>query len=70
VAKTKAKTAATDELHLIMDEVHALVDMFLPPDEFGDIAMKPAILNQVTAIQNAACDALGLPRMPLIPPAL
>src|SRR5882757_5280436 len=56
--KTKAKAGITD-LHIIMGGVHALVDMFLPPDEFGDIAMTPAILDQITAIQNAASDALG-----------
>jgi hypothetical protein len=42
----KAK-AGMGDLHIIMGEVHALVDMFLPPDEFGDIAMTPAILDQI-----------------------
>jgi len=31
--------------------------------------MTPAILDQITAIQDAACDALDLPRMPTIPPS-
>jgi hypothetical protein len=66
---TKTK-AGINDLHLIMGQVHALVNMFLPPDEFGDIAMTPKILDQITAIQDAACDALDLPHMPTIPPAL
>jgi hypothetical protein len=61
--------APISELHLIMAEVHALVEMVVPSDEFGDIEMTPKILDQITAIQDAACDALGLPRMPTIPPS-
>jgi hypothetical protein len=34
----------------------------------GDLAMTPAILDHITAIQVAACDALGLKRRPTIPP--
>jgi hypothetical protein len=37
-----------------MDEVHALVEMTVPSDEFGDIEMTPAILDEITAIQDAA----------------
>ena len=37
----------TGDLYLIMSNVNALVDMLLPPDEFGDIAMTPEILNQI-----------------------
>ena len=44
--------------------------MTVPSDEFGDIAMTPAILDQITRIQDMACDALDLPRMPTIPPAV
>jgi hypothetical protein len=33
--------------------------MVVPSDEMGDIEMTPAILDQITAIQDAACDALG-----------
>jgi hypothetical protein len=44
--------------------------MTVPFDEMGHIMMTPAILDQVTAIQDAICDALDLPRMPTIPPAL
>ena len=51
-----------------MGEVHAPVQMIVPSNEDGDIAMTPAILDQITAIQDAACDALDLPRMPTIPP--
>jgi hypothetical protein len=69
VVKTKAKAGITD-LHLIMSEVHAMVEMTLPSNEDGDIKMTPAILDQITAIQDAICDALDLPRMPTIPPAL
>ena len=36
-----------------------LVEMTVPSDEMGDIEMTPAILDQITAIQDAACDALG-----------
>ena len=67
---TRTKADGTSDLHLIMSEVHALVEMTVPSDEMGDIAMTPAILDQITAIQDAACDALDLPRMPTIPPAL
>jgi hypothetical protein len=65
--KTKAGISA---LHLIMGEVHALVEMTVPSNEDGDIKMTPAILDQVTATQDAICDALDLPHMPTIPPAL
>jgi hypothetical protein len=65
---TKAKAGITD-LHVIMGAVHRLVEMTVPSDEMGDIAMTPAILDAVTAIQDAVCDALDLPRMPTIPPA-
>jgi hypothetical protein len=41
----------------------------MPSDETGDIAMTPQILDQITAIQDAACDVLDLPRMPTIPPS-
>ncbi len=44
--------------------------MVVPSDEMGDIEMTPAILDQATAIQDAICDALDLPRIPTIPPAL
>ena len=43
--------------------------MRLPSNEDSDIKMTPAILDQITAIQDAACDALGLPRMPTNPPS-
>jgi hypothetical protein len=33
---------ATSDLHLIMSEIHALVEMIVPSDEMGDIAMTPA----------------------------
>ena len=67
---TKAKTdAGIGEPHLVMGEVHALVEMTVPSDEMDDIMMTPQILNQITAIQDAACDALGLPHMPTIPPS-
>jgi hypothetical protein len=56
-------------LHLIMGEVHALVEMTVPSNEDGDIKMTPAILDQVTAIQDAVCDALGLKRRPTVPPS-
>jgi hypothetical protein len=59
--KTKAGISA---LHLIMGEVHALVEMTVPSNEDGDIKMTPAILDQITAIQDAACDALALKRRP------
>jgi hypothetical protein len=65
---TKTKLDAASDLHLIMGEVHALVEMVVPSNEDGDIAMTPAILDQVTAIQDAVCDALGLKRRPTIPP--
>ena len=65
---TKTKVDATSALHLIMGEVHALVEMVVPSNEDGDIAMTPAILDQITAIQDRACDALGLKRRPTIPP--
>jgi hypothetical protein len=64
---TKTKLDGTSELHLIMGEVHALVEMTVPSDEMGDIAMTPAILDQVTSIEDAVCDALGLKRRPTIP---
>ena len=60
--------AGTGDLFLIMSNVNALVDMLLAPDEFGETDMTPAILDQITAIQDAACDALDLPRRPTIPP--
>lgn len=65
---TKTKPGFTGDLHLIMSEVHALVEMTVSSNEDGDIAMTPAILDQVTAIQDAVCDALGLKRRPTIPP--
>ena len=68
MTKAKLRTDGTSDLHLIMGEVHALVEMIVPSDEMGDIAMTPAILDQITAIQDAACDALGLKRRPTIPP--
>ena len=61
------KLDATSDLHLIMGEVHALVEMVVPSDEMGDIKMTPAILDQITAIQDAGCNALGLKRKPLFP---
>ena len=56
------------DLYLIMSNVNALVDTLLPPDEFGETDMTPEILNQITAIQDAVCDALGLAHIPTIPP--
>jgi hypothetical protein len=57
------------DLHIIMGEVRTLIEMIVPSDEMGDIEMTPAILDQVTAIQDAICDALGLPRRPTLPPS-
>jgi hypothetical protein len=65
IAKTKA---GIGDLHFIMSNVNALVDMLLPPNEFGETKMTPEILDQITAIQDAVCDSLELPRMPTIPP--
>lgn len=67
-AQTAKKQDNSGDLYLIMSNVNALVDMLLPPDEFGNSDMTPEILNQVTAIQDAVCDALNLPRRPTIPP--
>jgi hypothetical protein len=49
-----------------MSNVSDLVDMLVPPNEFGETDMTPEILNQITAIQDAVCDALDLPRRPTI----
>ena len=64
---TKAKPGLSD-LSILMSHVHALVEMTVPSNEDGDIKMTPAILDQVQAIQDAACDALDLPRRPTMPP--
>jgi hypothetical protein len=56
------------DLHLIMMHVNKLVDTLLPTDEDGFNDMTPEILDQITAIQNAVCDALNLPHEPTIPP--
>ena len=55
-----------ENLYLIMSNVSDLVDMLVPPNEFGETDMTPEILNQITAIQDAVCDALDLPRRPTI----
>lgn len=68
--KTKINTnSGLGDLDIIMGNVHALVETLLPSDEFGDIAMTPKILSQIADIQNAVCDALRLPHMPIIPPS-
>ena len=67
MAKTRA---GITDLHIIMGEVHALVEMTVPSDEMGDITMTPAILDQVTPFRTRTANALDLPRMPTIPPAL
>ena len=46
----------TSELHLIMSEVHALVEMIVPSDETGDLAMTPAILDLRCAWLEAQAD--------------
>ena len=48
-----------------MGEVHALVEMTVP---LTRMKMTPQILDQITAIQDAVCDALGLKRRLTIPP--
>ena len=55
-----------ENLYLIMSNVSDLVDMLVPPNEFGETDMTPEILNQITAIQDAVCDALDLPGRPTI----
>ena len=59
--------AGINDLYIIMGQVHALVEMIVPSNEDGDIKMTPPILDQITAIQDAACDALDLPHMRTIP---
>ncbi|MBR1157188.1 hypothetical protein [Bradyrhizobium sp. JYMT SZCCT0428] len=65
---TKTKSGFTGDLHLIMSHVHALVEMTVASDENGDIAMTPAILDQVRVIPGCSLDAFGLKRGPIIPP--
>ena len=69
MAKPAQKSEPDGNLYIIMGNVHSLVETLLPSDEFGDIAMTPQILNQITDIQDAVCDALGLPRRPTILPS-
>jgi hypothetical protein len=52
---TKTKPDATSELHLIMGEVHASVELVVPSNEVREIKMTPAILEQNTAGRGLRC---------------
>jgi hypothetical protein len=51
-----------------MIAVQKLVDEVCPPDEMGQHAYTPAILDRVQDVQDAICETLGLPKRPLIAP--
>ena len=56
------------DLHLIMMAVQKLVDEIIRPNEMGQYAYTPAILDRMQGVQDTVCRTLKLPRRPLIPP--
>lgn len=56
------------DLHLIMMAVQKLVDEMIPPDENGQYAYTPAILDRMQGVQDTICETFGLPIRPLIAP--
>ena len=56
------------DLHLIMMAVQKLVDEIIRPDELGQYAYTPAILDRMQGVQDTVCKTLNLPNRELIAP--
>ena len=56
------------DLHYIMMAVQKLIDEALPPNELGQQAHTPAILDKMQGVQDVVCKIFDLPRRPLIAP--